>query len=476
MVGREVSSRLTFSEPASTYTWAAKWTFAFLLVVGVMLVAGPVRGLVGLAIVVGTFAFSRPLDGLWLSLAILMLASLIAPPAGFEAGAGYSPELTYWAIATCVLLTSLSLNYLWNQTRSVDSSTRSNSLHAPTSFYAFAAVCVLCAIIGLVRGYTILNVAKQFYGCLLFLAYFLFSLRFAPESRRVDYVSVQLVRACLFFAVMYIALYLYHIPTLGIHKELTVLSGYSGGLAVLYLPGVRWRDLRNCIGKVAPMLTLMAVPLLAQYKRAILGFVICAFLSIGLQSASMRKRYFAILAAFALFTVFVVTDFLGPVGRALSKYDSLKMLFPEDIQSSYSVFLRFEETRQVLNSIGGVPIFGTGLGSTFTWYDPLSHTLYEEETMELGWAYLLVKMGIVGTLFFLWFAGQLFRDALRFPLSQWHLAIFLLVVFQLLQMVADPFVLNFMTSGWAGMTCGFLYILNKDRRSSKTLAAALSVA
>lgn len=448
----------------SSYMWAARWMLIILAGTTVLLLAGPVHGLIGLAVVAAPLAFARPKDGLWLSLALIMLASLIARPEGFESGVGYSPELAYWAIATFVLFLALVLRYL-RKTRMGTHPRQPAAVRAPVAFYTFVAACVFSAILGLSRGYSVVNVSKQFYGCVLFCGYFLFALKFTPQGKEISSVIERFLRAGLLFGLVYTAWYIYRIPKEGIHKELTILSAYAGGAAVLYLPRIEWKNLGASLRNLIPLFFLIAVPFLTQYKRAILGFVICAFLSLGLRTPQRRRRYLFTLVAFVMFSMFVVTDFLGPIGRSLAKYDSLKMLFPEDIQSSYSVFLRFEETRQILNSIGGVPVFGTGLGSTFSWYDPYAKVTWEQETVDFGWAYLLVKMGIVGTVIFLWFVCQLFRDALHFPLSKLHLAIFLLFIFQLLQMVADPFVFYFMTSAWSGMICGFLYVLNKQQEA-----------
>ena len=176
-----------------------------------------------------------------------------------------------------------------------------------------------------------------------------------------------------------------------------------------------------------------------------------------------------------LFTAAIATNAINPVSQYFSRYESLKYLFPEDIQSSYSVYLRTQEFTQVLDSMGGVPLLGTGLGSTLEWYDPYSRMWWEQETMASGWGYLLVKTGVLGTTVFLWLVLGLMRSALRTPLRGLRLGVFLLLVFQFLQMVADPFFLNFLTSAWAGMTCGFVHVLNRSSAGASDRFAARSL-
>jgi len=69
-------------------------------------------------------------------------------------------------------------------------------------------------------------------------------------------------------------------------------------------------------------------------------------------------------------------------------------------------------------------------------------------------------MGILGTAAFAWFVGALGAASLRKPINGLHLGFFLLLVFHLLQMVADTLFVYFMIAGWAGTTCGFLHALN----------------
>src|SRR5215467_6071036 len=458
----------TSAQLRSAYITAAFLSVFMTVFPAAALLGGGMYGLIVIGLAFAPCAFSQPKVGLWLSLALIMIASLIAPPAGFEFGIGYSPELPYWAVATCIVFAALLFRYFHVPASDVD---RNASL--PASFRAFLAVVVFSGLLGIVRLYSVLNVAKQFYGCLLFCAYFLFAVRFANNERDISYVLDRAKKAGLVCALVYSVIYLYRVPTEGFRKELTILSAYAGGLAVLYLPSlVNSRRMSERLRVAMPMLVLLTVPFFGQYKRAILAVVICGLLVIGLRSLSLRRRYLYTILAFLAFTAAIATNALNPIGQYFSKYESLKLLFPEDIQSSYSVYLRLEELRQMVDSLGGVPMFGTGMGSTVTWYDPYSRAWVEQETMTTGWGYLIVKTGIVGTIIFIWFAVHTIRSSLARPLTGLRLGLFLLFVFQLLQMVADPFFLHFMTSLWAGMTCGFLHITNALSKRSEQIAWA----
>lgn len=428
---------------------------------------GHFYGIVGLSLVWSIYVFYHPDDGLWVMPGLVMVAGFISPPDGFKWGAGYSPELVYWAIGFCFVLIAMLCRYFWPARQARAGEEKSAVMAPPRALYVLAAMSVVAAGVGLAHGYVLENVAKQLYGCALLCGYFLFALKFTPKLDDVERILNRLIIVGVIWSLVYLVIYLYQVPTLGLHKDLTVLSSYSGGLTVLLLPRLLTTNIRFKRGRtIAMALTLFAVPLLTMYKRGVAACCLCAYLAWALRSRSQRKRWLAVAAAFLAFTLAVSTSMLNPIGRWFSKYPSLDYLFPEDIQSNYSVFLRIEEMRQVIDSLGGVPILGTGLGSTITWYDPYTGIVWEQEYIDVGWGYLLVKMGIIGTAIFIWLVGSLVVDALRKPIDGVHLALFLLLIYHLVQMVADTLFVSFVTAAWAGTACGFLYIFNKGTAAS----------
>jgi len=442
------------------------WTVlrGLLLAIGTsasILLLGRFYGLIGLALVWVPYVFFHPREGLWITPALVMVASLVSPPEGFQWGVGYSPELAYWAIAICLLFAIMLVCYFTGREKSISKQGLVALAAPPRAFYAFAAMSLVAATVGVVHGYALQNVAKQLFGCLLLCGYFLFALRFAPTQKDIEHVLSRTIFVGALCSVVYLGVYLYRVPELGFRKELTILATYAGGLNVLLMPQILSRkDGASSVHRFVLAAVLFAVPLLAQFKRAIAACVICGFLALGLRSASRRKRYVCLVVALLVFTIALTTNLLNPIGAWFSKYPTLENLFPEDVQSHYSVFLRVEEARQVLESLGSVPVLGTGLGSTITWYDPLTRVYWDQETLDVGWLYLLSKMGIAGTGVFVWFIYTLAAASLRKPISGLHLGLLLLLVFHLLQMVADPLFVYFLTAVWAGMTCGFLHILN----------------
>jgi hypothetical protein len=435
---------------------------ALLLVLGTLgsICLGRSYGLIALSLVWSVYVFFHPREGLWITPGFILAASLISPPAGFVEGVGYSPELVYWAIGVCILFITMLIRYVQAWGRGQEDP----RLHAgnPRGFYAFAIMSVLATAIGIAHGYSLQNVAKQFFGCALLLGYFLFTLRFAPRREDIEQIITRMMYVGVICSVMYLAIYFSLFSVRNFSAHLSAIVAYDGGLFVLLVPRILGKGRIRIDGTLFVSLLLFAIPVLAQLKRVVGATIVCALLAWGLRSASPRRRYVYIVAAPLLLAIALSTSVLNPIGAWFSKFDNSGYLIPEDVQNHYSVVTRLEEFSQVMDSLNSVPILGKGLGSTITWYDPYAKTYWDQETADNGLLYLLVKMGIAGTAAFMWFIYPLGSAALRKQMTGLHLAFFLLLIFHLMQMIADVTFFYFLTAAWVGTTCAFLYTFNKN--------------
>jgi hypothetical protein len=432
-----------------------------LVLVSTLVVAylfGPLYWLVTLSAILMLVVFARPAAGLWLSPCLVMVASLVAPPQGFQYGVGNSPELPYWAVAICLVFLAQLGAYFCAAPSARGALTRLPA-SPPRALYGFLAISIFAAALGLWHGYSPANVAKQFYGCLLFVAYFLFALRFAPGEQQVLKIMRRVYAGAVIAALAYLAIYFVKATREGIHKDLTVLSAYAAGVAILLIPNLFAPG--GSVSRAKVWIScgiLLAVPFFAGYKRGLASFLVCGLIAVGLRSGSARKRLLTVTAGFLFVSLLLGTSLLNPLIEATGRLPFLsQFLLTDNVQTNYSVFLRVQELGQILDSLRGVPLLGTGLGSTFQIYDAYSHEVYEQETVDIGWGYLLVKMGVVGIGIFLWLVLGILRRGIRTPLSGLQVALFLLLIFALLQMLADTFMVYFMTAGWVGSICGFLY-------------------
>jgi hypothetical protein len=410
---------------------------------------------VALALIWFPYLVMHPQAGLWFPPVLVMAASLLAVPTGYIGGWGYSPQLAFWAVAICIAFVATSLAVVrW---RSLLFSRVREGVRPPPALYAFFGVSVAGAALGFAHGYSVSNVGKQFFGCLLFVAYFWFALKLTPSFRDirrvVKFVAIPALVSGLIYTLMYV-------PIEGLVRD-TILNDFAAGMACLLLPQLlsRRKDVKT---KAALMsVGLMLVPVVNVLKRSVAGFAICVLLLYGLRSPSRRRRLFWLLGSFTLFGLLLATPLLNYVGRAVSKQPFISDFIPANVQTNYSVFLRLFEAEQMLANSGGPSILGTGLGSTLTWYDPYEKIRFTQQTVDSGWAYLLIKLGVLGLAVFIWLIGGLLIRAIRNVPARAHLALIFLVAFFTIEMVASPVVVYFATAPLAGMACGWLHVLNQ---------------
>ena len=410
---------------------------------------------VALALVWFPYLVIHPEAGLWFAPVLVMAASLLATPEGFIAGWGYSPQLAYWAVAVCTAFVATSLAVARGR-GSLLSRTR-DAVQPPLALYVLFGVSVAGAALGLARGYPVANVGKQFFGCLLFAGYFWLALKLTPGlrdmKRVVRFVAIPAVVASLFYVAVYV-------PAKGLVRD-TVLNDLSASVACLLLPQLLSRSKDVKTKAIVMSTALLMVPLVNTFKRSLAGFAICALLLYGLRSPSRRRRFLWLAGAFTIFTLLLATPLLNYVGRAVEKQPVISKLIPMNVQTNYSVYLRAVEAEQMLAFSGGPSLLGTGLGSTLTWYDPYSKMWFTQETVDLGWAYVIIKVGVLGLGVFIWLIGGLLIRSIRNVPAGAHLSLALLVAFFTVEMVASPVVVYFATAPWVGMACGWLHILNE---------------
>jgi hypothetical protein len=420
--------------------------------------------IVALALVWVPYLILHPEAGLWFSPVLVMAASLLAAPEGFLAGWGYSPQLAFWAVAICIAFAATSLAVArWHW---ITRSRNREWVRPPLALYILFGISVAGAALGLARGYSVANVGKQFLGCLLFVAYFWLALKLTSGlrdlKRVVRLVAIPAVAASLVYLLMYV-------PLKGLVRD-TLLNDLAASVACLLLPQFLSRSKEVKTKAIAMSAALLMVPLVDTFKRSVAGVAICALLLYGLRAPSRRKRLVWLAASFTIFTLLLATPVLNYVGRAVAKQPVISKLIPADIQTNYSVYLRAVEAEEMLVFSGGPSLLGTGLGSTLKWYDPYAKLWFTQETVDLGWAYVLIKLGMVGLVAFAWLIGSLLVRALRNVPTGAHLALLLLVSFFTIEMVASPVALYFATAPWVGMACGWLHILNERAEAGGLVA------
>jgi len=144
------------------------------------------------------------------------------------------------------------------------------------------------------------------------------------------------------------------------------------------------------------------------------SIIIVLFIFAVLISGKEKRRFVAIAAAAAIIFIIVMPPLINSGGRPAAYYDSIRLRFsslftPTDTYKSESLEWRKLENRYAWRSFVRHPILGIGLGQNYRPriypmdYDSRGRKRELMSYIHNGYLDLLVDMGLIGFLPFLWF-------------------------------------------------------------------------
>jgi O-antigen ligase len=300
-------------------------------------------------------------------------------------------------------------------------------------------------------------VLRQFYGILLFCVGFVATVLFARGRSEVRRVLRQIRWLILALSAYTIIFYPQKQGQESIGFFKSNISFFSATLAV-YCAGefLCARGARRRMGWAALALLLLVHPVLFTSRGALGLAGITVVVGLALRIRSRALRYFMVGGVFAFFAAGIALGLYAGLSQSLEQYDLAGRLVPADVLSDPSALGRISQFDAALDVVRQRPLLGLGLGSTLTWFDPVRGEYTSAALVDSGWAYVLSKMGLLGTGAFLWFVVSVLRrfgwpgpDGLR-------LGLFLIAVFQLLYMTVGGSMVHFVYTMWAGVSWGLV--------------------
>jgi len=338
-------------------------------------------------------------------------------------------EMRYWA-AGLLLITIAPLPKLgwkvWAQ--------------APRSLQCFLSVALAASLYGAARGNDLSYVLRQLFGSVLLGAYFILAQRFGGENEFCRTVRNYAV-PCIGVFILY---YAWVFREYGIHKEITSLPTQCGMLAILFAArgGWKWRA-ASCV--------MMLPALLLVERRALAGFLLGLILIWAMKSASKVKKI-ALGAAASALVVFSLAPSLGAKVQDLAMGTSIESLLPNGARDASSLEDRTIQLVEAGLIVRKSPVFGNGMGSELNWLSAARGDM-QQAYVDNGWAYVAIKMGLLGVVSFLWFIWVILKKmpGNSVALSACTLSMLLLVMF------TEPVFFQFTTAPLLGTVLGLLY-------------------
>ena len=384
------------------------------------------------AAIIAVRVYQHPQEAIVAGPMFLLATNVFFPSvARFDANNGTEPwEMYYWA-SGILLITLAALMKL-------DPAAMSR---LPRSLLAFLLVSVAASVYGIARGNGSSYVFRQWFGSLLFGAYFLLATKYGGEEYFLRKMRAYAVPCMLAFVVYYIAVFSQY----GVHKEITTLGTQGGILATLFAAKAGWRWSGSAV-----ILTLG--PLLLVERRSLAALALSLVLiPAWVAHSKFWKRTFSAMAG--LIVVFsLAPTYVELISDAAVGSSAVDRLLPDGARDSSSIEDRglqlVESGLIVMNS----PLLGNGMGSTLAWQSAVRGPL-EQAYVDNGWAYVATKMGLCGLIAFIWFAvGLILRmRGASMPLSVCLLSTLLIVMW------AEPVFFQFTTSPFVGVVAGLLW-------------------
>jgi hypothetical protein len=389
--------------------------------------------LIALAIIISVLVFNRPQEAPSAGVLFLFGASIVLPYASRFDFTLVSNEMYYWAAGLLMITAAAVLRIGLRRVFAI-----------PISAKVFLGLALVSALYAEINGAPTSYVIRQFYGVLLLILYFGIAQQAGDEELIVRRTATFGVLCAVLFFVYYAAVFAEY----GFHKEIGFNGTQASFLAIiLFLTALERRNALWAAGGLA----LFGVPVLIFMRKDVLTFLMALPMAFAmkLKSKLMRLVCFVFIGMIALTALFPpVTQIVSENMKSLAVLDDI---MPSGIQDSTSLYERSLQLGVALATIRSHPLLGAGLGSIFQWESP-SLGFLEVGYIDNGWAYILQKMGLLGTVAFAWFLVTVLRNvSVKFvALSACLLAATIVTMF------SEPVFLHFTTAPFLGTFAGLL--------------------
>lgn len=397
--------------------------------------------LMGLAFVLAVMVYQHPDEAPGAAILYLFACNILLPHSARFDGLTTPWEMYWWAIGLLIVTIAAVARIGFRRV-----------LVIPLSAKAFLLVALAASFYGLAHGAALSYVSRQFYGVLMLVVYLGIAFHVGDAELLLRRIQTFGTLCVLCFVVYYIAVFAKY----GFHKEIGFNASQASLLAiVLFLSGAAKRKITWMLGG----LSLLLIPVLFFMRGSMLTFLMSLPIAIGMKTKSKKYRLLcwvgsAVIALPALFpsVAQIAVD-------EISKVAGLERLLPAGIQDPDTLLERAIQLGAAVGTVQSNPWLGAGIGSDIE-FDSPTMGARQVAFVDSGWAYLLQKMGLLGTVTFVWLLITIFRSLSKesVGLSACVLSAVIVTLF------SQPVFFHFTTSPFMGTFAGLL-VVAKHRRS-----------
>lgn len=448
----------------------------FVFVFSVALAFGGVEAAtILLAVVVGGLALVRPRSALWASNAFMVYAFVFFQRST-QTGSELPWEFYYWGAGLSII--TLGLGVAWFRVRRAQpkSPRTPHQARCDRAMLLMLLVSLVAALYGLYQGNNSFAVARQLFGCLLLPAYYWFGKTFFRTPEDMDRWLHRVCWAVVAGAAWYAVKLAYISFAEGAYyREQSQLGTFVGAIgAVLFLEFLEDRRFRKrlLIGVAFAVCVLAILMLGARLNTGVLAAtaLVLAFLR-------WKERHLAVrLPALALFVVAITFSFVafekllnepGLSGQIAGRFS------PYQLDEDGSYLGRLAQWQEVADVTRQHPLLGAGMGAEFSYSFLLATGTPETFVttyVDNGWGFVLLKMGTLGLLAFVFLVGTFLWVGLKRVANSsdpgeelTRKCLLAIVLYGLIGFIGGPSFFHFTQSGFFGTAFGGLAALAGQR-------------
>ncbi len=431
-----------------------------------------------LAAAIGLWAVVDAAAALWMTSGFLVFVMIFFQETA-PTGDTLPEEFYLWGVGLLIITLGLVTALLFS--RQASWKTLNNRLrNSSTKTMALLLVVFLLASgYGLLAGNDYNAVARQLFGCVLLVVYYLLAIAFLRTPEDVERWLQRVTSVVVLGAIWFAGKLLFASLAGGsYYREQSHVVGYAGGIAV-----VAWNELLRASRATswlrwAAQFVICAAAILLAGNRAAMG---CLLVVAGFSIFMTRKKRL----------VFLLVLCLLPAGVSLIPYLAGHLLsnqgLPGQIANRFIVSLeedqsyqgRMEQWRAVLRTVEERPLLGAGMGSDFAFFAPGQRHQWRVAFVDNGWGFLLLKTGLLGIVVFLILLGISLRRALArldvagsSRLQVNSLSLLALFLYGVIGLFSGPTFFHFSGSGFLGTVLGGIVVLAELRQRETGSASA----
>lgn len=419
---------------------------------------------------IALWAFVEPRASLCLCTAFMMFLFVCfqkEAPLGEE----LPEEFFYWGAGLALITAGLcgaavfSREVEWPRVR------RRISAPASLAMAATLAITLGAAANGLLLGNQPFAVVRQLFGCMLLPVYYFAALALLRSSKDIDRWLLGANWAVALGALWYAQRLSFASMARGVYfREQSPLTGYAGAIGVIAFASIIeqrsiWRWLQAVTQAI---LCVMAIVLMGN--RAALASLMVAsglLVVVVVRRRGLTAMTLAIaLVAGALGGGFYFSDrFLESRGLG----GDIARRFIINVSDDQSFQGRMAQMDAVMSTMRERPALGAGMGSETRFLTPAEGRV-RVTSVDNGWGYVMLKMGLLGLAVFIILIALLLRESfghlLKFPAGTLRantMALLGVLLYGIVVFWSGPAFFHFTSAGFFGTVLAGIVVLSESR-------------